>query len=219
MSDAIDRVCATRLYLVLEASVRGRPATEIVKPALDGGVDVVQLRDKSADDPEIITAGTELRALCHERGSLFLVNDRPDLALRCGADGVHLGQDDEEVEQVRDRVGDRLLIGLSTHSREQIEAAERSSADYFVVGPVHETPTKPGRPAVGLELVRFAAGRQGKPWFAIGGIDPGNACAVVAAGAPRLVVVRAIRDADDPAAAARALRPAIEREAVVGTAR
>ena len=137
----------------------------------------------------------------------------------CGAHGVHVGQEDQEIDEVRRSVGDRLFIGVSTHSREQVEAAERSPADYFVVGPVHETPTKPGRPAVGLELIRHVAARQpSKPWFAIGGINPHNAAEVVGAGAPRLVVVRAIRDADDPAAAARALRSAIEREAVVGTA-
>jgi len=219
VSGSIDRLRATRLYLVLEASVRGGAAAEIVAPAIEGGVDIVQLRDKTAGDDEIVTAGRELRALCEERGALFVVNDRPDLALRCGAHGVHVGQEDQEIDDVRRSVGDRLFIGVSTHSPEQVEAAEHSPADYFVVGPVHETPTKPGRPGVGLELIRHVAARQpSKPWFAIGGIDPGNAAEVVGAGAPRLVVVRAIRDADDPAAAARALRSAIEREAVVGPA-
>ena len=211
--EATERLGAARLYLVLE----GR-AANVVPPALAGGVDVVQLRDKDAPDAAIVAAGRELRDLCRAHGALFVVNDRPDLALACDADGVHLGQDDPPVEDVRSRVGDRLAIGLSTHSREQIAAAEASSADYFAVGPVHETPTKPGRPAVGLELVSHAASVASKPWFAIGGIDPGNAADVVAAGARRLVVVRAIRDAEDPEAAARALRAALEAEASVGPA-
>ena len=160
--------------------------------------------------------GRELRAVCTRAGALFVVNDRPDLALECGADGVHLGQDDERVDEVRRQVGDSLLIGISTHSPEQIAAAERSAADYLGVGPVFETPTKPGRPAVGLELVERAARHASKPWFAIGGIDPASARAVVDAGARRLAVVRAIRDAEDPEEAARQLRAAVDQEARIG---
>lgn len=210
---AAERLEAARLYLVLETR-----AAAVVEPALRGGVDLVQLRDKDASDDEIVAAGRELRDLCHRRGAPFVVNDRPDLALACDADAVHLGQDDAEVETVRAEVGDRLAIGLSTHSPEQIAAAENSSADYYAVGPVHATPTKPGRPAVGLELVRHAAAVASKPWFAIGGIDASNADQVVAAGARRVVVVRAIRDASDPEAAARTLRAALGagREATVG---
>jgi thiamine-phosphate pyrophosphorylase len=199
--EALRHAC---LYLILEAA-----AADVVAPAIEGGVDVVQLRDKHAPDGEIVAAGRRLAALCRERGALFCVNDRPDLALECGADGVHVGQDDEAVEAVRALAGERLLVGVSTHSAEQVAAAERSGVDYFAVGPVHETPTKPGRPAVGLELVRHAAAHATKPWFAIGGIDAGNAAAVVAAGARRLAVVRAIRDAADPHAAAAELRAAI----------
>jgi thiamine-phosphate pyrophosphorylase len=208
---AAERLRAARLYLVLETW-----AVHVVEPALRGGVDVVQLRDKDASDGAVVGAGSELRALCDLHGALFVVNDRPDLALECGAGGVHLGQDDAPAEQVRAEVGERLAIGLSTHSPEQIAAAEASSADYFAVGPVHETPTKPGRAAVGTELVRHAAAVAAKPWFAIGGIDAGNAHEVAAAGARRFVVVRAIRDAADPEAAARALRAALEAEAAVG---
>jgi thiamine-phosphate pyrophosphorylase len=193
------------LYLILEVA-----AIDVVGPALEGGVDVIQLRDKHAPDGEIVAAGRRLAALCRARGALFLVNDRPDLALECGAHGVHVGQDDEAVDAVRELAGERLIVGVSTHSPEQMAAAEASGADYFAVGPVHETPTKPGRPAVGLELVRHAAGNATKPWFAIGGIDAGNARDVVAAGARRLAVVRAIRDAADPRAAAAELRAAIE---------
>ena len=199
------------LYLILEAA-----AIDVVGPALEGGVDVVQLRDKHAPDGEIVAAGRRLAALCHEHGALFLVNDRPDLALECEADGVHVGQDDDAVGSVRALAGNRLIVGVSTHSPEQVAAAEDSDADYFAVGPVHETPTKPGRPAVGLELVRHAAEAATKPWFAIGGIDTSNAGDVVAAGARRLAVVRAIRDASDPRTAAAELRVAIGAEALRG---
>jgi thiamine-phosphate pyrophosphorylase len=141
------------------------------------------------------------------------VNDRPDLAIACAADGIHLGQDDADPELVRRLVGTEVLIGLSTHSREQIDAAE--GVDYIAVGPVHETPTKPEYRPVGTELVRYAAERSGTPpFFAIGGIDPENVDEVAAAGARRVAVVRAIRDAADPAAAARALRERIERATV-----
>jgi thiamine-phosphate pyrophosphorylase len=208
---AAERLRAARLYLVLECR-----AAHVVEAALRGGVDLVQLRDKDAGDAAVLDTGRRLAALCRGHGALFVVNDRPDLALECGADGVHLGQDDAPVENARAEVGERLAIGMSTHSPGQIAAAETSSADYYAVGPVHATPTKPGRPAVGLELVRHAAAVASKPWFAIGGIDPGNVHEVAAAGARRVVVVRAIRDADDPEAAARALVAALETEAPVG---
>ena len=200
-----------RLYLVLDAA-----AVDAVEPALRGGADLVQLRDKAASDAELTAAAERIGELCRARGVPFVVNDRPDLAVRVGADGVHLGQDDAAVEEVRSRFGDALAIGLSTHSVEQIAAAEASSADYYAVGPVWETPTKPGRPAVGLELVRHAASVASKPWFAIGGIDPSNVGRVAAAGARRVVVVRAIRDAGDPEAAARALLAGLRAEAPVG---
>jgi thiamine-phosphate pyrophosphorylase len=209
----VERLEAARLYLVLERA----PAERVVGPALRGGVDLVQLRDKHAPDEAVVEAGRSLRDLCHAHGALFVVNDRPDLALACGADAVHLGQEDADAGAVRAEVGDRLAIGLSTHSPEQIAAAEASTADYFAVGPVHATPTKPGRPAVGVELVRHAAAAASKPWFAIGGIDPENAAEVAAAGARRIVVVRAVRDAGDPEAAARELRAAlVPEEAAVG---
>jgi thiamine-phosphate pyrophosphorylase len=210
-AQAAERLRPARLYVAVECR-----AAHVVEAALRGGVDLVQLRDKDASDAAVVDAGRKLVALCHEHGALFVVNDRPDLALDCGADGVHLGQDDAPVEDARAEVGERLAIGVSTHSPDQIAAAEASSADYYAVGPVHATPTKPGRPAVGLELVRHAATAASKPWFAIGGIDPGNAREVAAAGARRIVVVRAIRDADDPEAAARALVAALETEAPVG---
>jgi len=201
LADARERLRRARLYLVIEAA-----AAPVLAPALRGGVDMVQLRDKHADDESILRAAARFRATCHEHGALFWVNDRPDLALECGADGVHVGQEDEPVGAVRERVGPELLIGLSTHTPEQFDAALRSDADQFSVGPVWATPTKEGRPPTGLEYVRYAAEHGGeRPWFAIGGIDSGNVAEVVAAGARRVVVLRAIRDAPDPQAAARAL--------------
>jgi thiamine-phosphate pyrophosphorylase len=208
-----ERLRGSRLYLVIEA----RAAESVVPAALEGGVDMVQLRDKDAPDDELVAAGRPLGELCRARGALFLVNDRPDLALACGADGVHVGQDDEPVDAVREAVGGELLIGLSTHSAEQFDAGLESGADYLSVGPVHETPTKAGRPAVGLDLVRHAAARAGKPFFAIGGIDARNVHEVHAAGAERVAVVRAVRDADDPRAAAAVLRAALELETSIGT--
>ena len=214
MSDAAERrsrLAAARLYLVIDAAA----APSVVPAALEGRVDVVQLRDKHASDEEIVRAGRELLPLSEQHGALFFVNDRPDLAVACGAHGVPVGQDHAPV----DSVPGGLLVGLSTHSPDQVEAAIASRADYFAVGPVYETPTKAGRPAVGLELVEYAAARDTrKPWFAIGGIDASNAGEVAAAGAERIVVVRAIRDAADPRAAAGALRAAVESERVVGQA-
>jgi thiamine-phosphate pyrophosphorylase len=181
-------------------------AEHVLEPALRGGVDMVQLRDKHADDESILRAAARFRSACDDHGALFWLNDRPDLALECGADGVHVGQEDESVGEVRERVGADLLIGLSTHSPDQFDSALGSGADQLSVGPVWETPTKEGRAAAGLGYVRYAAQRGGEvPWFAIGGIHPGNLGEVVAAGARRVVVLRAIRDAADPEAAARML--------------
>ena len=195
-----------RLYLVTDGDVEG------ARVALASGVDLVQLRMKDAPDEQVLETAGAFREAC----PLLIVNDRPDLALAAGADGVHVGQDDMSPEEARAIVGADMLVGVSTHSRAQVAAADRSAADYFAVGPVHETPTKAGRPAVGLGLVRYAAARATNPWFAIGGIDPENVRDVVTAGARRIVVVRAIRDAPDPRAAAAELRAALEREAVGG---
>jgi len=205
-----ERLRRAHLYLVIDAEVDGRPADAVVEAALRGGVDLVQLREKERADEEIVAAGRRLRALCDEHDALLVVNDRPDLALACDADAVHVGQEDEAIAGVRRTVGDELLIGVSTHSPDQVAAALEADVDYFAVGPVHATPTKPGRPAVGLELVRHAAAVAGeRPFFAIGGIDTGNVADVAAAGAERVAVVRAIRDADDPGAVATQLRAAL----------
>ncbi len=205
LAGARERLERARLYLVVVAA-----AEHLLPAALRGGVDMVQLRDKELDDESLLRAAARFRALCDEHGALFWLNDRPDLALAAGAGGVHVGQDDAEPGEVRELVGDRLMIGLSTHSPEQLQAALGSEADELSVGPVWETPTKAGRPAAGLEYVRYAAEHAGRaPWFAIGGIDETNVAEVVSAGARRVVVVRAIRDAPDPEAAAGRLRAAL----------
>jgi thiamine-phosphate pyrophosphorylase len=199
------RLERARLYLVCDT----RPP-EFLRAALAGGVDVLQLRDKTADDEAILRAAVTFRECCDEAGALFVVNDRPDLAVAAGADGVHVGQADMAVEQARAVVGDDVLVGRSTHSPEQLDAAR--GVDYVAVGPVHATPTKPGRPAIGLDPIRYAATHARVPWFAIGGIDPQTLRPILEAGAQRVVVVRAIADAPDPEAAARALRAALVRE-------
>lgn len=204
-ADARERLRRARLYLVLEAA-----AEHVLPAALSGGVDMVQLRDKAAGGDAIRRAAERFRSLCEDAGALFWLNDRPDLAVECGADGVHVGQDDMPVAEVRARVGPEMLIGLSTHSPAQLDAALASHADQLSVGPVWATPTKEGRPGTGLGYVSYAAAHAGeRPWFAIGGIDEANVHEVARAGAGRIVVLRAIRDAPDPAAAAAALRGAL----------
>lgn len=198
-----------RLYVISSTRPGGSAPEDVLRPALQAGVDIVQLRDKNADDKTILRAGRHVRRLCDAYDALLIVNDRPDLALACGADGVHLGQEDTPIGEARRLLGEEMLIGQSTHSLAQIEAA--GAADYIGVGPVFATPTKPGRPAVGVELVRAAADVAKVPFFAIGGIDPTNVSRVTAAGAARVAVVRAICDAEDPGGAARNLRSALDR--------
>jgi thiamine-phosphate pyrophosphorylase len=201
-----ERLETARLYFVVEADA----SDGLLHAALAGGCDLLQLRDHDASDDELLAAGERFRDACDEYGALFVMNDRPDLALQCGADGVHVGQDDLPVEDVRRLMGPETVIGLSTHSPEQFDAGLVSEADYLSAGPVWETPTKAGRPAAGLDLVRHAAAVATKPFFAIGGIDESNIAGVVAAGASRAVVVRAIRDAADPRGVAVALRSQLE---------
>src|SRR5690242_13216595 len=152
-----------RLYLVCDASFSQ------VAEAVAGGVDLVQLRERGLDDGALLETARRMREQAHQAGALFLVNDRPDVALLSGADGVHVGQDDLPPRAVRQLVGEDLLVGLSTHAPAEIDAA--ADVDYLGVGPVHATPTKPGRPAVGLELVGYAVEHARVPWFAIGGVD------------------------------------------------
>ena len=198
------RLRDARLYFVAD---RGG-MEHALEAALAGGVDLFQLRDKDATDDELLDAAATARSLCEAAGALFLLNDRPDLAAAGGADGVHVGQDDMPVDRARKLVGDDALVGLSTHSMQQAQAGCRTGADYIAVGPVHTTPTKEGRPAIGVEPIKYAAAHVSVPWFAIGGLDAGNVGAVVRAGARRIVVVRALAQADDPEAAARTLRAA-----------
>jgi thiamine-phosphate pyrophosphorylase len=197
-----------RLYFVVETTASDR----LLDAALGGGCDLLQLRDQEASDDELLAAAERFRDACDAHDALFVVNDRPEIALHAGADGVHVGQDDLPVDAVRRLVGRGVFIGLSTHSPEQFDAGLVSDADYLSVGPVWETPTKAGRPGTGLDYVRYAAAHATKPWFAIGGINERNIGEVIAAGARRAVVVRAIRDAEDPGAAASALKSRLSVE-------
>jgi len=198
------RLAASRLYLCTDARERQGDLARFLDDVLSSGVDIVQLRQKGLE------AGQELRYLevfrqaCAAHGALLAVNDRADVAYACGADVLHLGQDDLPAGVARTILGPGPLIGLSSHAEtETAAAAAEPAADYFCTGPVWPTPTKPGRPAPGLDLVRYAAALgTARPWFAIGGIDEGNLGQVLEAGATRIVVVRAITDADDPGAAA-----------------
>jgi thiamine-phosphate pyrophosphorylase len=203
------RLAGARLYLVSPCEVGPQrwALGELLPGLFDAGVDIVQLRDKDADDERLVAVAREAAAAARAAGALLLVNDRPELAL---ADGVHVGQDDLPVAHARRIVGEDLLVGLSTHTPGQVDGGAESGVDYIGVGPVHATPTKPGRTAVGLELVAYAARRATCPWFAIGGIDAANVGAVLGAGARRVAVVRAIAAAPDPVGAARALRAALD---------
>jgi thiamine-phosphate pyrophosphorylase len=201
-----ERLRTARLYLCCEARPNGEDPEPLLAAALRGGVDIVQLREKSLPRREIELAAQTFRRLCDNHSALFIVNDNPDLARACDADGVHVGQDDLAAAEARALLGADAIIGLSTHSEEQIAASASAPVDYISAGPIWETPTKQGRSAVGLELISHAAAHAPHPFFAIGGIDASNVAQVVEAGARRLCVVRAIRDAPDPTAAAEALR-------------
>ncbi|MGI9556362.1 MAG: thiamine phosphate synthase [Solirubrobacterales bacterium] len=196
-----------RVYFVCDAGDGDRG--ELLRAALRGGVDVLQLRDKNLGDEALVAASTVFREAADELGVPFLINDRPDLVAACEADGVHVGQEDAAVGRAREVAGAGAVVGLSTHSPAQLEAAcaldGAGKPDYVSVGPVWATPTKPGRAAAGLEYVRHAAASASMPWFAIGGIDEANLDEVLDAGATRIVVVRAIRDAEDPESAAASL--------------
>jgi thiamine-phosphate pyrophosphorylase len=203
-----ERLRTARLYFCCGAQPREEDTEALLRSALGGGVDVLQLREKLLGRAEIERAAGTFRRLCDNHNALFIVNDDPDLARACDADGVHVGQDDVSAEEAREMLGPDAIIGLSTHSEEQIAASAGRPVDYISVGPIWETPTKQGRPAVGLELIEHAAAHAPHPFFAIGGVDAGNAEQVVRAGARRLCAVRAIRDAADPGAAAAELRGA-----------
>jgi thiamine-phosphate pyrophosphorylase len=207
--DRSDRLARSRLYLVLEARPHGQDPRPLLDAALRGGVDVVQLRDKELSDEALVEAAAPFRKACLEHGSLFVLNDRPDLVEACGADGVHVGRSDTPLAEARAHVGRGRLVGLSASTLEEL--ADTGGADYVGVT-AFATPTKEDAVVGGLELVHAAAETLTVPWFAIGGIDLSNVEEVAAAGAPGVAVVRAIRDADDPESAARKLRGALDRQ-------
>ena len=194
-----------QIYLITDASPRMLPIESFLCEAIAGGVGMVQLRDKRLPDAPLLDVARRCALVCRNQGVPFIVNDRIDIALSCGADGVHLGQDDLPVDAARRLAGEDVIVGLSTHSPEQIDAAASLPVDYIAVGPIHETPTKQGRAAVGTELVRYASQHAVQPFFAIGGLDPGNVADVVDAGARGVSVLRWVSQSHDPAHAARDL--------------
>ncbi|HLI57916.1 MAG TPA: thiamine phosphate synthase [Actinomycetota bacterium] len=200
---------SARLYLVTPGSVRRGSLDAFLGRALEGGVDAVQLRVKELEARPLLRLAEVVRRRTAEFGVLFIVNDRVDLAIAAGADGVHLGQEDLPVAAARAQLAGAglggAMIGWSTHREAEVRAAGGSGADYIGVGPVYATPTKPGRPAVGLDLVRFAAAHAALPFFAVGGIDLTTLPRVIEAGARRVAVVRALTEADDPGRVARAM--------------
>jgi thiamine-phosphate pyrophosphorylase len=207
-TDRRARLGEARLYLCTDSRAAQGDLAEFADAALRGGVDIIQLREKGLEARDELAALAVLGGAARRHGALLAVNDRADLALAADADVLHLGQDDLPVPWARRVVGDDVLIGRSTHDADQAAAAAvEPGADYFCTGPCWPTPTKAGRPAPGLDLVRGTAARSpARPWFAIGGIDDARLDEVLAAGATRVVVVRAITEADDPEAAARRLR-------------
>ncbi len=205
VSDRRARLASARLYLCTP----DRPDLgSFLDAVLAGGVDVVQLREKGIEARRELEVLETVREAAEKHGALWSVNDRADVALASGADVLHLGQDDLPVPLARAVVGPDVLVGRSSHDPDQASAAAlEEGVDYFCVGPTWETPTKPGRPAAGIDLVRHTASLgTDRPWFAIGGIDLTNLDLVLEAGATRVVVVRALTEADDPHAAAVALR-------------
>ncbi|UFP94030.1 thiamine phosphate synthase [Gloeobacter morelensis] len=194
-SDLRTRLAAARLYLVTSPHP---DLVEIVERSLAAGLPLVQLREKEAPARDVLDIALRLRDVTLRHGALLIVNDRVDLALACGADGVHLGQEDLPLARARALMGPRLLIGQSTHAPAEAQQAVAGGADYLGVGPVYATPTKEGRTPVGLAYVRYCREHSERPGFAIGGIDRSNLEAVIAAGAERVAVVRAIMAAEDP---------------------
>jgi len=207
-----ERLERSRLYVVTGAREEQGDLAGFLKAVLAAGADIVQLREKDAEAGDLLRWSKAFRAAADRYGALFVMNDRPDVAIAAGADGVHLGQNDLPPPVARQLIGPEMLIGLSTHSPAEFDAGA-SEADYLCAGPINATPTKPGRPATGLEIVMHAAGRQQegferRPWFAIGGIDSALLPGVIEAGATRIVVVRAVAG-PDPGAAAQALLTAL----------
>jgi thiamine-phosphate pyrophosphorylase len=210
-SERRGRLATSRLYVVSDARREQGDLASFLDAILGAGVDIVQIREKEAEAGDVIRWAMVFKEAAEAHGALFIVNDRPDVALALDADGVHLGQDDLPVEVARRILGSEAIIGLSSHSPEQFDAAG-SDPDYLCAGPVWETPTKTGRPAAGLDLIRHAAkSSEERPWFAIGGIDQQNLPEVLDAGAERIVVVRAVTEAVSPGEASRELARIVSR--------
>ncbi|MFL5800002.1 MAG: thiamine phosphate synthase [Actinomycetota bacterium] len=203
-----ERLREARLYVVTGARGQQGDLAQFLDAILEAGVDVVQLREKDAEAGDLMRWSEVFQKAAERHGALFTVNDRADVALAAGADGVHVGQNDLSPAFASEILGPDAIVGLSCHSPGQLDAAA-PEADYVTAGPIHATPTKPGRPGTGLEVVRHAAATVDRPWFAIGGVDPGTLPEAVDAGARRIVVVRAVTEAPDPAAAVRALLAAL----------
>ncbi|MEU3398278.1 thiamine phosphate synthase [Streptomyces filamentosus] len=210
-----ERLADARLYLCTDARKRQGDLPDFLDAVLSSGVDVVQLRDKGMEAGEELEHLAVLADACRRHGTLLAVNDRADVAHAIGSDVLHLGQGDLPVPAARAILGEGVLIGRSCHAESEVDAAAAEpGVDYFCTGPCWPTPTKPGRHAPGLDLVRHAAGlAQDRPWFAIGGIDATNLDQVLDAGARRIVVVRALTEADDPAAAAASLAKRVRERA------
>ncbi len=181
-----------------------------VDACIRGGVDIVQYRDKDADARSIIKRGALVRDVCRSHGVPFILNDRPDLALELGADGVHVGQNDAPPTLARRILGPNAIIGLSTHSQDDMIGSEREPVDYVSVGPINPTPTKPGRPGVGLGYLRYAVDNAPVPYYVTGGVNPRSIGDLLMSGATRFVAVRWLTEAEEPYEAARKLRRAID---------
>ena len=186
----------------------------VVKSALEGGIAIVQYREKSASDDARLKTACQIRALCHQYGALFIVNDRVDIAAASEADGVHLGQQDLPMAAARKILGAGKIVGRSTTNPQELQRALDEGADYIGVGPVHETPTKPGKAASGNDYVRYAAAHATMPWFTIGGLNADNLGPTLAAGATRVAVVRALMEANDPSAIARSLVEQTQQQSI-----
>lgn len=202
-----------RLYFVSKARIAAGAVADVIDELAAAGVGAYQLREKDMEAGDLLRVGEPIADACRRAGIPFIVNDRPDVALALGADGVHLGRNDLPPAIARRILGPAAAIGLSSHTPAEVDAivATDPAPDYFAAGPVHATPTKPGRPAAGYDLLRHAASTATDiPWFAIGGIDPASLPDVLEAGARRIVVVRAIGDAADPVAAAAHLRAILD---------
>jgi len=212
-----ERLADARLYLCTPDRA---DLAAFVDAVCGAGVDIVQLRDKQLDARDLMARAAIARDAARRQGALFVLNDRPDLALAVGADGVHVGQDDAPPELCRAILGPDALIGLSTHAPAELDASTHAPVDYVSVGPIAETPTKPGRPGTGLGYVEYAARTCTRPFFVTGGVSPDTIASVAGAGASRFVVVRALTEADGPAAAAQVaarLRNALFGERFAGT--